>query len=82
MQVSEQVGDAAIGEASVKHWMMAALIREGFRPEATVQISWSDPRGGPPVAECFEGVMFGWIKPAVCAADAAIASLAETESET
>jgi hypothetical protein len=39
VQVSEQVGDAAIGEASVKHWMMAALIREGFRPEATVQIS-------------------------------------------
>ncbi|XP_008663139.1 transcription factor BHLH156 [Zea mays] len=39
LKVSEQVGDAAIGEASVKHWMMAALIREGFRPEATVQIS-------------------------------------------
>jgi len=48
--MSQQVGDAAIGEASVKLWMMAALLKEGFRPEATVQISWSDPRGGPPAA--------------------------------
>jgi hypothetical protein len=37
--MSQQVGDAAIGEASVKLWMMAALLKEGFRPEATVQIS-------------------------------------------
>jgi hypothetical protein len=35
-----QLGDAAaIGEASVKLWMMAALVKEGFRPAATVQIS-------------------------------------------
>ena len=40
VQVRQQVGgDAAIGEASVKLWMMAALLKEGFRPEATVQMS-------------------------------------------
>lgn len=36
LKVSEQAGDAAIGEGSVKLWMMAALLKEGFRPEATI----------------------------------------------
>jgi len=40
VQVSEQVGDAStICEGSVKLWVMAALLKEGFRPEATVEIS-------------------------------------------
>ncbi|WVZ85268.1 hypothetical protein U9M48_032215 [Paspalum notatum var. saurae] len=41
LKVTERVGDAdaAIGEASVKLWMMAALLKEGFRPEARAQIS-------------------------------------------
>ncbi|KAG2565657.1 transcription factor BHLH156-like [Panicum virgatum] len=39
LKVSEQVGDATICEASVKLWVIAALLKEGFRPEATVEIS-------------------------------------------
>ncbi|KAJ1270598.1 hypothetical protein BS78_06G064800 [Paspalum vaginatum] len=39
LKVTEDAGDAAIGEASVKLWMMAALLKAGFRPEARVQIS-------------------------------------------
>jgi hypothetical protein len=40
MQVNEQVGDAAVCEGSVvKLLVMAALLKEGFRPEATVEMS-------------------------------------------
>ncbi|PAN37761.1 hypothetical protein PAHAL_7G119700 [Panicum hallii] len=39
LKVSEQVGAATIGEDSVRHWVIAALLQEGFRPEATVEIS-------------------------------------------
>ena len=39
VQVSEQVGDATICEATVELWVIAALLKEGFRPEATVEIS-------------------------------------------
>ncbi|KAF8715991.1 hypothetical protein HU200_026959 [Digitaria exilis] len=39
LKVCQQVGDqAVIGEASVKLWIMAALLKEGFRPETTVGI--------------------------------------------
>jgi hypothetical protein len=40
VQASGQlVGDATIGEGTVRLWMMAALLNEGFQPEATVEIS-------------------------------------------
>jgi len=39
VQVSEQAGAATIGEGSVRHWVMSALLEEGFLPEATVEIS-------------------------------------------
>ncbi|XP_062224738.1 transcription factor BHLH156-like [Phragmites australis] len=40
LKASGQVGDAtAIREGMVKLWVMAALLEEGFRPEATVEIS-------------------------------------------
>ncbi|TKW03939.1 hypothetical protein SEVIR_7G076400v4 [Setaria viridis] len=39
LKVSERVGDTTIGENSVKLWVMAALLKEGFRPEPTVEIS-------------------------------------------
>ncbi|KAF8697162.1 hypothetical protein HU200_036159 [Digitaria exilis] len=39
LKVCQQVGDqAVIGEASVKLWIMAALLKEGFRPETAVGI--------------------------------------------
>ncbi|CAN6248301.1 unnamed protein product [Urochloa humidicola] len=39
LKVCEQVGDVTIGEASVKLWVMTALLNEGFSHEATVQNS-------------------------------------------
>jgi hypothetical protein len=39
VQASGHLGDATIGEGTVKLWMMAALLNEGFQPEATVEIS-------------------------------------------
>ncbi|PUZ46793.1 hypothetical protein GQ55_7G110900 [Panicum hallii var. hallii] len=40
LKVNEQVGDAAVCEGSVvKLLVMAALLKEGFRPEATVEMS-------------------------------------------
>ncbi|XP_062185512.1 transcription factor BHLH156-like [Phragmites australis] len=42
LKVSDQVGDASattIGEGTVKLWVMAALLKEGFRPEVTVENS-------------------------------------------
>jgi hypothetical protein len=39
VQVTEQVGNVTIGEGTVKHWVMAALLKEGFRSEATAEIS-------------------------------------------
>ncbi|TVU13944.1 hypothetical protein EJB05_37384, partial [Eragrostis curvula] len=39
LKASDQLGDTTIGEGTVKLWVMAALLKEGFQPEATVQIS-------------------------------------------
>jgi hypothetical protein len=40
VQASDRLGDdATIGERTVKLWMMAALLKEGFQPETTVEIS-------------------------------------------
>ncbi|CAL5032558.1 unnamed protein product [Urochloa decumbens] len=39
LKVSEQVGDVTIGEATLKLWVMAALLKEGFRHEVTAEIS-------------------------------------------
>jgi hypothetical protein len=38
VQVSEAREDVVISERTVKLWMMAALLNEGFRPEATAEI--------------------------------------------
>ncbi|KAG8064364.1 hypothetical protein GUJ93_ZPchr0004g39687 [Zizania palustris] len=39
LKVSEVGDDPIISDGTVKLWVMAALLKEGFRPEATVQIS-------------------------------------------
>ncbi|RLM74186.1 transcription factor FER-LIKE IRON DEFICIENCY-INDUCED TRANSCRIPTION FACTOR-like [Panicum miliaceum] len=39
LKAREQVGAATIGAGSLKHWVRAALLKQGFRPEATVEIS-------------------------------------------
>lgn len=40
LKVSEAEEDvSAISECTVKLWVMAALLKEGFRPQPTVQIS-------------------------------------------
>ncbi|CAL5027927.1 unnamed protein product [Urochloa decumbens] len=44
LKVSEQVGDVTIGEATLKLWVMAALLKEGFRHEATAEISLRSTR--------------------------------------
>jgi hypothetical protein len=38
VQVSEAREDVVINERTVKLWVMAALLNEGFRPEATAEI--------------------------------------------
>ncbi|CAN6242040.1 unnamed protein product, partial [Urochloa humidicola] len=38
LKACEQVGDVTICEATLKLWVMAALLKEGFRHEATVEI--------------------------------------------
>ncbi|GJN27865.1 hypothetical protein PR202_gb15921 [Eleusine coracana subsp. coracana] len=39
LKASDQLGEASIGEGTVKLWVIAALLKEGFQPEATVGIS-------------------------------------------
>ncbi|KAL5215293.1 hypothetical protein ABZP36_004445 [Zizania latifolia] len=39
LKVSEAGDDPIISDGTVKLWVMAALLKEGFRPEATVEIS-------------------------------------------
>ncbi|KAG8083180.1 hypothetical protein GUJ93_ZPchr0015g6815 [Zizania palustris] len=39
VKVSEVGEDATMNDCTVKLWVMAALLREGFRPETTVEIS-------------------------------------------